>query len=158
MKKKYIIIVPSAIIIFVLILLASFFIGKNIGISYQLEKDATTVGENAKAALAISSLVLKTVPSIIAYGKVEKISGRNITVTYSGDTMTVPIEANASIYAIIKDVLNKDSGSQTSEQKRVNFNEIRTGNNVNISLKISPNGDIVGETVIILASANKANK
>lgn len=89
-----------------------------------------------KTVNAVKSLSSsKVVPSITAMGKVTKISGRNITLTNGEESIEIYIKDDAKIY---------------SSQKESNFGAITVGDNLNIRIKISPDGQIDGSSVVIM--------
>ena len=94
----------------------------------------------------VNVLGSKTVPSIVAYGQVEKIEGKNITLTNMGDSITVKIKDNAQIISF----LNRDD---PIANKQANFSDIKKGDTLNITVKVLPNGSLEGETAIILMQA-----
>ncbi len=129
------------IILFFLSLALFLASGIGFGIFYQQQKDL--IGEkNSKDTLkALSS---KNIASIIAYGQITKIDGRDLTISYLGDTMKILAEDGCKIYLI-----GESAGGQ-SEKKEINFEDIKVGNHLNITIKVMPDGQIIGQSILIL--------
>jgi hypothetical protein len=103
----------------------------------------------AKVEMA-NNLSSKVISSIIAYGQVKNINGRNITLSNLGDNLSILIANDAQVYAF---VVPTDAGENTTAspvQQTVNFETIKIGDNVNVAVKILPNGQVQGTSVIIL--------
>ena len=49
----------------------------------------------------VKDLSSKVIPSIAAYGKVAKINGKNITLSYQGDSVTILVRDDAKVYYFI---------------------------------------------------------
>lgn len=125
------------IIISIIIGLVVFAVGGGCGVLYQQQ-----AAENS----LIKILTSKAVPSIIAHGEVTNISGKKITVSYLGDSVTVEIAENAGIYSFS---LLADGKNTNSAQQKVDFNVIKKGDNLNIALRLLPDGTLSGQSVII---------
>ena len=115
-----------------------FLVGGGIGIFYQMQKDSS--GDTV-----IKALSSKVIPSIVAYGQVTEINGRNITIFYSGETLTVPIAQDAQVSSF-----TQANGQTGSTQQQSSFNQIKKGDSINISIKVSSDGKLEGKMVIIL--------
>jgi hypothetical protein len=132
---------PFLIILFLAswILFAS--LGIWFGIFYQQQKDL--IGEK-NIGNTLKSLSSKNIASIIAYGQLTRTEGRDITISYLGDSMKILIEDGCKIYLI-----GSRAGGQ-SEKKEINFEEIKVGDHLNITIKIMPDGQIIGQSILIL--------
>jgi len=122
-KSKLITTIVAAVLFFVL--------GGGIVVLYQAPKIE-------KLEAALSQLSSKTVPSITAYGQVTKIDGKNVSIAYSGSSMTVKITDNAQIYS---------SDNVAASQQKVAFSNIKVGDNIIIGLKLYSDGKIEGTSV-----------
>ena len=131
-EKKIAVIVP---------IIAALIMGGAIGIYFQFQKDAPKLNI---ARNVIKSLSSKTVPSIVAFGKASKIEGRNITLDYNGDIITINISDDAQIY----------TSSSGTEQTATSLENIKIGDNLSVNLKVLPDGQLQGQSVIILNFAN----
>jgi hypothetical protein len=119
-----------------------FIVGVGLGIFYQAQADSMQVTKT-ETANALSS---KVIPSIVAYGTVTKIDGNNITLTAQGDTLTVAVSPDAKVISF-----SSTAGSTAAPtQKDASFSDVRTGDSINIAVKVMPDGQIQGQTVIIL--------
>jgi len=125
------------ILILIIVGLALFVVGSGAGVFYQTQKDSLKVE-------TIDKLSSKAVPSIVAYGQVEKIEGRDVALSYQEDALTVRVKDNAVIYSFIVDSEGKSS------QQKVDFSEIKKGDNVNINVKVLETGELQGQQVYIL--------
>jgi hypothetical protein len=122
-----------------------FFSGAGIGMFYQSQKMSPLLD---KAEIATKLLYSKLVPSIIVYGKVDSISGRELTLSREKDVLTVKVDENASIYAYTKN----EKGEVV--QNQVNLNYIKQGHNLNITLVPSSGGNFVAQIITILNANN----
>ena len=133
----------SNLIVLLLIGVVIFFVGAGLGIFYQIKIGSRSTVE----VKTVNSLASKVIPSIVAYGKVTKIEGRNVTVSYGGDTLVVPVKDDAQVFAFT----NTTATSAPIQQKST-FNEVKVGNNINISVKVLDDGQMLGESIFIMPS------
>jgi hypothetical protein len=75
---------------------------------------------------------------------VTNINGRDISLSSLGDILTISLTNDARIFSF----------DTPSAQQMVNLENIRIGDNVNISLKPLPDGKLQGSSVIILPVSN----
>jgi Cu/Ag efflux protein CusF len=132
------------IILLIIVSLVLFTAGLSLGIFYQKQKDAPKVDA---AKIILEKLSSKTVPSIAIYGKVTKIDGKNITLTFAGDTMTVNIKDGSNIYSF------RGSGGTSGNvpvQQDAKFEDIKVGDNLNATMKVLADGQLESQSVIIL--------
>jgi flagellar basal body-associated protein FliL len=134
-KKQLTILIISGAVIFIIGVVAGIFLGGIVG------------PQKAKVAAA-NNLSSKVVSSMVVYGKVKSISGRNITLDNLGDTSTISIAASAPVYSF-----RTSEGVMAKVQQIVKFGDIRIGDNVNISVKLLPSGQLQGSSVIVLPTA-----
>jgi hypothetical protein len=139
----------SKIILFVIIILIVFFAGVGVGIlQYNFFG-----GQNAKMLSAVKVLSSQMVPTISAYGQVAEINGKIITISFSEETLSVPIRDDAKISSV--GGFNQVPGSVVSvaSQPSVDFNSIKKGDNVTINMRLLSDGTLEGTAVFILPSA-----
>lgn len=141
----------NLIIVSVVVVIISLVVGGVVGMAMQAQKDS--VGLNKLTILApmetaVKALSSKAVPSIIAYGQVSNIEGKKVTLSYSGETLVINVAENANIYALTPVVGAKTPTAPV--QRKALFTEIKKGDNLNITLKLSAEGLISGQSVIIL--------
>ncbi|OGZ73099.1 MAG: hypothetical protein A2998_03345 [Candidatus Staskawiczbacteria bacterium RIFCSPLOWO2_01_FULL_37_25b] len=133
------------ILIGIIPIIVALILGGAIGIFFQFQKDAPQV---KKSGEVIKSLSSKVVPSIVAFGRVSKIDGRNITLDYNGDNITINIGDDAKIYT-------SSNQGEGGGQEIISFENIKTGDNLSINLKVLPDGQLQGQSIIILNPVNK---
>lgn len=131
-----------------------FLVGGGLGVLYRTQNPSE---KYRKLETAVATLSSKVVPSIAGYGQVTSIDGKNITLSYGGDSLTINISEKAVIYSFVASTTAKN-GATSGTQKEVEFSAIRKGDYVNIGLKLSPDGTLQGETVIILPVFNEGNQ
>ena len=128
-----------------------FAVGIGLGIFYQSQSQSKNpaIQQAIKIQPTINILASKTVQSIVVTGRVVKIVGRNMTLTYAGDQITTGIGANAQIFssALTKDPVTKNLISGVPQP--VDFSTIAAGDNVTATLKMLPTGQLEGESVYI---------
>jgi hypothetical protein len=134
-NKNLIILVIVAIVIFV--------IGFGLGFFLNSQNSAPKVNNNNVANL-IGLLSLKTVPSITAFGQVSKIEGKNVTLFFNGDSMTIPVISSARI--------NSVDSSKNNAQQEAKFENIKVGDALSVGLKVLPDGSLQGTSVFIMPS------
>ena len=124
-----------------------------VGSGVLLQKDLSQFGKaaktEAKMEAVVKSLSSQAVPSVVAFGEVSKIDGRNITLTYNGDSVTVAIKEDAQISSFVV-----PSGGGAGKQTIVPFGNIKNNDKLSINLKVLSDGQLQGQSVIILNSSN----
>ncbi|MBU4274882.1 hypothetical protein KKE19_03665 [Patescibacteria group bacterium] len=135
-------------------------VGYLVGVGLEKDKTGPQLEKLEKAANILNSLSsLKIIASTIAFGEVTKISDRTITLTYGTENLPIRIKEDAKISSFILPAPN-DKGEQIisdiPEQKTAEFGDIKVGDNLNISLRILPDGEIEGISVIIFSPFNTA--
>lgn len=133
---------------FIIVGIVCFLLGGGIGIiSMQNASQRTKI----EAANSLSS---KVVSSIVAYGQVKSINGRNITLSNLGDELSILIADNAQVYSFSAPVAGKN-GVVAPVQQIIKFGDIKIGDSVNVSVKLLPSGQIQGTSIIILPPTAK---
>ncbi len=140
-----------SLIIAVIIGLALFVLGGGLGVFYQTQKDALKIQEAEKKSAAVKSLSSDLVPSIVAYGEVSAIDGRNVTLFYNGKSMQIEINKDATVYSFSPS--SGDEKEPLSSQQQVKISDIKKGDRLNVTIKLLPDGSLEGQMVIILGSA-----
>jgi hypothetical protein len=146
---------PIAIFISIIVLLLVFVLGGGIGILYQTRKDAPLLEKAAQSEGVIKNLSSKTVLSIVAYGQVTNIQGRDITLTYAGDTLTVRIKENSMIYSLVTPSTTQKGAAAAPTQQKAEFKDIKKGDNLNVTLRLLPDGQLEASVVMIMSSLVK---
>lgn len=127
----------------ILIIIGALFfltLGGGLGILYQQQKEILPVKETPKTQ-AVQTLSSKVIPSITAFGQVSNIDGRNLTLTFGGDNLTIKINDSAQIYL---------PATKTSAQQTAQFSDIKKGDNVSVNVKLLSDGQMDGQMVVII--------
>jgi hypothetical protein len=120
-------------------------VGLGVGVVYQAQKDMPQFN---KMSAVFKTMTSKTIPSIVAYGQVANIQGRDVTLSFSGDNTTINIKPDATVYSF---------ASKTNTRQQIAFSDIKKGDTINVSVKISPDGQLQGDMIIVLpAQVNPA--
>jgi len=127
--------ISSTILISVLVVFVS-----GIGAGFLIK----TIQVSPKLAV-IKSLSSKAVPSMVAYGQVSQVEGRDITLTYDNNSVKVTMAENSPVYAFV----NNSTGGKATQNK-VSINEIKIGDNLSITAKLLANGILQGQSAFIL--------
>ncbi len=127
-----------------------FVLGGGLGILYQSQKDVPLPPKEIVKIEAVQILSSKVIPSITAFGQVTNIEGKNITLTFGGDSLKVKVRDDAQFYLPATTTKDKDNKPIISPQQTAKFSDIKIGNNVSVNLKLLPDGQIEGQVVIIL--------
>ena len=141
----------SKTILFVIIILVVFLIGGGIGILYQSNQSNISGSQAQKNAVVVKDLSSNLVPSVVAYGQVADIQGKELTLSFSGDTLKVLIRDDAQISTI--GGLAPSAKTTTSNQAGLNFSDIKTGDSVSVNMKLSADGVWEGVAVFILPAS-----
>jgi hypothetical protein len=135
-KKQLSILIVMGILIFLA--------GGALGIISENQKIPTQKIETA------NNLSSKVISSIVAYGEVKSVNGRNIVLSNLGTDLTIRIAENAPVYSFAT-----RSGSAAPVQQTVKLSDISKGDKINIALKVLPIGQMEGTSVVILESPSK---
>lgn len=128
---------PASIVSMLIVGAVLLAVGFGAGIYYnmpQLQKTETLV----------KNLSSKTVPSMVAYGQVSAIEGRMVTLTYGGDSLTLDLPDSVAIYSFV----TGSTGQPT--QEKVSFDKIKKGDNLNVTMRLTSEGDIQAQQAFIL--------
>jgi len=131
-KKQLVFLIVIGVLLFVL--------GGVLGVAY----DTNKTPQQTKVK-TVNSLSSKVVSSIVAYGQVVSIEGKNITLNNLGDNLVISIADNAKIYS-----LTIPSGAKAPVQSIGEFGDIKQGDSVNVNLKLLTDGQLEGSSVVIL--------
>ena len=97
----------------------------------------------------IKNLSSQAIPSMVAYGEVTEIEGRNITLSYGGDNIKINVEESSSVYLSINDSAGKPM------QEKISFKDIKKGNNLSVAVKLLPNGQLQSQSIFVLLPVPK---
>ena len=143
MKKKEI----NILVLLIIIGLVIFAVGAALGIFYQFNKDNIQIQKSEEISTEIQNLSSDIVTAVAAYGKVVAINGNNVTLSYNGKSLTINIGENVPITSYAAPV-------NGSAQQNLKFSDIKLGDNLNIALKISGDGKLIAQTVLIFSSGS----
>lgn len=125
----------------IVLALIFFVLGGALGMWYQVQRDSVLAGK----AGVMDTLSSKLVISMVVYGEVSKIDGRNVTLTFGGQKMTLNVGNNAKIYSFISSTPTPGATQQT-----VPFDQIKVGSKLNAAVAFTPDGSLSVQSVIIL--------
>lgn len=139
----------TSIVLIIIFGLVSSLLGGGIGFLYKtfLMSSQQVSPEIEKATTIIKNLTSKTVISSVAYGEVSKIEGRNVTLSFGGDNLKIKMMGDAPIYSFSNDSAGKPV------QKKVNLETVKIGDTLNIAIKVLPDGQIQGQSILIIRPA-----
>jgi hypothetical protein len=84
-----------------------------------------------------------------ALGEVIEIAGRNLTLNSDGDTLTISIKENATIYRLVPPEEVTET-PQPVEREEIEFEEIKVGDQVDIPCELKADGTLEGIDVTVL--------
>ncbi|TSC94246.1 MAG: hypothetical protein CEN87_541 [Parcubacteria group bacterium Licking1014_1] len=137
----------TSLISLIIIALAIFVLGGGAGVLYQTQKTAPQLEQLEKATSIINFLSSEELSRITVFGKATKIEGRDITLSSGNDSVKVNVIDDSAIYSF---VANGAAEKSAPVRKIVKFEEIKIGDNLNITVKLLPDGQLQGLSVIIL--------
>jgi len=135
--KGVIVLIVLAIVVFVF----------GVGLGSTVSKPKTGTGQSSQIVKDLSS---KVIPSVSAYGTITNLSGRNITLSYQGDSIMIPITADAKIFSFITTPVTKTTTASQTIGKPITFSDLKIGNTASITIKILPSDNIEGNSVVVL--------
>ncbi|MEK7658529.1 MAG: hypothetical protein AAB352_01530 [Patescibacteria group bacterium] len=134
-----------------------FILGGGAGVFYQTQQTQQNIPPNNEAVAAttaVKSLSSKVIPSIVAFGEVASISGRNITLKNAGESLIIKIDENAQISSFNAVPVK---GTNTPTQGKAEFKDIKVGNTLSINLRLLPSAVLKGMSVVIINSLPNTN-
>ena len=128
----YIIIIVAGIVLL--------FIGYLFGMSIYSQKNQT---QELKFKNIISALTSDVVPSIVSYGKVVSIDGRELVIAFNEAQIRVKVKDGARVHLL--------SGQIDGDQSPFDFSQIKVGDMLNVDLSIDQDGNFIGDSLIDFA-------
>jgi len=121
-------------------------LGFSLGLSWGLKAI-----KEVKAPLA-DLLESKVITSLIttASGEVAEISGRNLTLSKEGNTLTILIREDAPIYRLVPPEKKATEVPQPVAREEIEFGEIKAGDQVNIACQLKADATLEGVDVMVL--------
>ncbi len=125
--------------------------GYFVGVSLEKEKSQSRI-ETLEKQTNITEMLgsSKIINSVIAFGKVSKVSGRTVTLASGLEKLAIDIKEDAQIYLMTAPTSVDGNISGIPTQRTAVFGEIKVGDNINVNVKILSNGSAEGLGVIIL--------
>lgn len=124
-----------------------------LGYSYGLFTTQKGLKELQQAPTALSELLASKVIrglSTSATGDITAISGRSLTLTAEGDTLTILIREDAPIYRLVPPEEIAIEIPQPVAREEITLGEIKVGDKVNISCQLKADGSLEGTEVTVL--------
>lgn len=147
MKKQILLLIIGALVIFV--------VAGVLGIYYQQQRMTSQIlvqQESAqKMQAVVKALSSNMVNSLSVYGQVTNINGQDLILTFAGDIIAVHIKDNAPISSFAS-----ASAGGVASQPQVKFSDIKNGNSLTIELKVLPDGQLEGQSIIVAPVFNAA--
>lgn len=107
---------------------------------------------SGKKAEMISSFSSKVISSMTAYGNIEKISGRIITLNNLDDSLNITVADNAQVYSFSAPVTDpKTKITKAPAQQSVKFESLKVGDKVNLAIELLPSGDLQATSIVIIS-------
>lgn len=113
---------------------------------YQAQKGGASLFPSSDSSAVVKTLSSKVIASIIAYGTVADIQGKNITLSYNSDSVVIAIADTAEIYSFSQ----ASGGNAAPTQTKTEFSQIKKGDSLNVTLNLLSDGQLKGTSVIIL--------
>jgi hypothetical protein len=140
------------LVILIIVAIVFFVVGGGVGVMYQNQMGVVPANEAPKIQ-AVQTLSSKVIPSITAFGQVSSIEGKDVTLTFGGDSLKIKVRDDAQIYLPATSTTDQNGKPVTSAQQTAKFSDIKVGDNVSVNLKLLPDGQIEGQMVIIITAA-----
>ena len=144
------------IIFLIIIGLVLLGVGFGVGVFYQSQKYIAQSEKFQMLTNALKPLSSKTIPVMHAVGIVEKISGRKITISYVGESVELLVPESAEIISFTSQNAGESQDSPIFTKKDSVFGDIKLGDRLNVSLKISPEGQIEVTAITIVPVSQKS--
>jgi hypothetical protein len=139
----------SLIVLSIIILLFVFVAGGGLGIFYQIQKTAPQIEKLQTLETSVKALSSKVVSSINANGQVLSIDGRDITLFYEKEVLTISAKDDVEVFSFTAPNIDQKNASGSPMQK-IDFSQIKKGDNLNVALEILSDGTIKIRSIIII--------
>jgi len=142
-KRKLILLIVGVLFVFVL--------GGGAGVYYKTQEVAERTIKNKLTEESLEILSSKIISTINAYGEVVDIKGRDVFLSYEGDTIKINVDDDAVIYSVVEKI-NPDPSDITknASQELVDFSQIKIGDNLNVGIKINENFQFEAQLIMIM--------
>ena len=130
--------------------IAILLVGGGLGVVYQKSTSSPSTANTAASQDFLTKLNSKVISSMVAYGDVTKVSGKAITLTTEGQSLTVTMKDNATYTMRVP-----ATSTTKASSKKATLSDVKVGNKINISLDLSDTGELLGTSSFIFASTTK---
>ncbi|MCX6719555.1 MAG: hypothetical protein NTV36_00360 [Candidatus Staskawiczbacteria bacterium] len=127
--------------------IAIFAVGVYLGTMYGISKTPAQ-----KKVEVINKLYSKVITSVVAYGEVKNINGKDLTLNNLGEDLVISVADSAQIYSFIATPAKK---GESPVQQLIKFSDIKKGDKVNATVRLSSDGKLEGLSVIVLPASAK---
>lgn len=126
-------------------------LGILIGVGYStfMEKPEVKNSTSVVISDAVKALASK------AIGKVTRIQDKNITISFGGKSVTIPVYKSAGVFLMVPSTPKADGKDASLTSKKSDFSVIKVGDMVNISVAILPTGAVQGTSVLVYPATSK---
>jgi hypothetical protein len=128
----------TSIVLLIILGLVIFAGGMGLGIVYQ-NKKLKDFKSN------ISELFNKNIIIATVSGNIVDINGRNITMGYENNSVIIKIRDDAEIVSTI--FVKDKNGVIASESKELKFEDLKKRDNIQVNIKILPDGTLEGQSI-----------
>ncbi|MFA5878173.1 MAG: hypothetical protein WC845_02280 [Candidatus Staskawiczbacteria bacterium] len=135
-NNTYIIVIVSIVVLFG--------IGCLVGFSFEKSRTSASIEKLQTLSSVLNSLSSsQIIVSTIAYGRVKSISDSTIVLNRGEEDLSVAMIPDAQVYLL------SNNGGDLGSQKQSQLTDIKIGDDLNISVKILPDGQIQGLSAVI---------
>jgi hypothetical protein len=143
------------VIIIGIVIVMAMIIG--LGAAYKGKNPGSQLGPQVEGSTsdAVKVLSSKLTPIITVRGQVTSINGKAISLNYQSDTRIINLRSDAKVYGL---VAQHQAGNKIKYiRKAAVFKDIKTNDNIEVNLRVSPAGQIEGYYVLIMPSVLAAS-
>ncbi len=133
--------------------LVIFFAGMGLGVLYKTQQDAAVPVNSRstdKMVSAVKALSSKLIPPTIAFGQVSKIEGRNIVLSFNGESIIFEVNDNTQIFDA-----SPGNGNAAGTPKPLILTDIKKGDYLNVAFKVLSDGTIEAQSIYVVPPSVK---
>jgi preprotein translocase subunit YajC len=131
------------ILLTIILIVLVFVLGGLWGIYYQKQQDADQIN---RISSIVKNLSAGSVSAVV-YGDVEKIEENQITISANGSNVKININNDTEFFPVLK---NEKEMLSTNFQG-ISLKDIKSGDKVNIIVKILPDGQLQGQLLRVMS-------
>jgi hypothetical protein len=139
------------IILSVVLAIVILAVGAGAGFFYARLQSGGTL-QNPQGLSIMSS---KAIATIITYGKITNITGRDITLSSSGTDITIHMADDATFISFLNsnpNQKNAPTGTIVGGQQKLKLSDVKTGESASVNFRVLPSGQFVGNALILISS------